>query len=190
MRCFQMRKKFVVISLLVMFIFLISCVPTKPLTDEELEAELAKLTPEERAQLLKDLDTKEGGAFAGQAIARKYGSSKIAYATRQQIKNFVLKTKPAKVTLEGIDGTWCFDSDGHLNIFSIQETKGYCQDSSGTYLTDSCVKDLQLYNERECVGVDAVGFPGKLEKVKCNPLGPNGHCYALKGCSDGACNPK
>ncbi|MDP3698633.1 MAG: serine hydrolase domain-containing protein [Nanoarchaeota archaeon] len=91
-----MRKSLVAISLLIMFMFLVSCAPQKPLTDEELKAELAKLTPEERAQLLKDLDAKEeGGAFAGQAIrTRPYAqkvSPRIVTVTPQQIQDLAVK---------------------------------------------------------------------------------------------------
>lgn len=75
-----MKKILVLGSLLVMFLFLVSCAPQEPLTDEELKAELAKLTPEEREELLKDLEAKEGGALAGQAYARKIANS--AYARK------------------------------------------------------------------------------------------------------------
>ncbi len=75
-----------------MVVFLISCAPQ--ITDEELEAELAKLTPEEREQLLKDLESK--GAFAGQAVRQesvaKYGISKnAAMAPKAQITKAVNK---------------------------------------------------------------------------------------------------
>lgn len=65
------NKILFLISVIVTLVFLVSCAP-KELTDEELDAELAKLTPEEKAELLKDLETKESGALAGQAT--KYRS--------------------------------------------------------------------------------------------------------------------
>ncbi|MDO8511403.1 MAG: LamG-like jellyroll fold domain-containing protein [Nanoarchaeota archaeon] len=67
--------------LLLFSLFLVSC--AAQMTDEELEAELAKLTPEEREALLKDLEN-EKGAFAGQAIA-KY-SSKLAGVPKERIQ--------------------------------------------------------------------------------------------------------
>ncbi|MBU0470514.1 MAG: carbohydrate binding domain-containing protein, partial [Nanoarchaeota archaeon] len=51
----------------------VSCVPEQSLTDEEIKAELAKLTPEERDALLKDLEN-ENGALAGQAMAKRFSS--------------------------------------------------------------------------------------------------------------------
>ncbi|HLD79367.1 MAG TPA: DUF4215 domain-containing protein [Candidatus Nanoarchaeia archaeon] len=61
-----MKKLLILVSMLVMFLLVVSCAPQE-LTDEELDAELAKLTPEERAELLADLEAKESGALAGQA---------------------------------------------------------------------------------------------------------------------------
>src|SRR3989344_932663 len=87
-----MRKILVISSLLVMFMFLVSCAPQQPLTDEELQAELAKLTPEERAELLKDLESKEDGALAGQAVAKKYST----FSPKMQK---ILKASPEKVKL-------------------------------------------------------------------------------------------
>lgn len=50
-------------SLIVVVVFLISCAPQ--MTDEELEAELSTLTPEEREELLADLEAKENVPLAG-----------------------------------------------------------------------------------------------------------------------------
>jgi|SRR3989344_1829674 len=90
-----MRKIFVAISLLIIFIFLVSCAP--PLTDEELQAELAKLTPEEREQLLADLESKEGGALAGQALKAKYVgkvSPRILRNSNSRINAVAILLKP------------------------------------------------------------------------------------------------
>ncbi|MEK6939394.1 MAG: hypothetical protein AABX31_01580 [Nanoarchaeota archaeon] len=90
-----MRKIFVISSLLVMFLFLVACVPQKPLTDEELKAELSKLTPEEREALLKDLESKEGGAFAGQAIRSRYSkispkaAGRFAITPKTQVRSVI-----------------------------------------------------------------------------------------------------
>ncbi|MDP3697965.1 MAG: serine hydrolase domain-containing protein [Nanoarchaeota archaeon] len=103
-----MGKILVAILLLIMFMFLISCAPTKPLTDEELKAELAKLTLEEREQLLADLESKESGAFAGQAIrAKSYAkkvSPRIVTVTPQQIQDLALKdiTLPPGITIDQV----------------------------------------------------------------------------------------
>ncbi len=87
-------KKTIVIGLLVLFMFLVSCAPQ--ITNEELEAELAKLTPEQREELLADLESKGNSAFAGQAVRQestiKYGISKAAStAPTTQIKTVVNK---------------------------------------------------------------------------------------------------
>ena len=78
-----------------MFLFLVACVPQKPLTDEELKAELSKLTPEEREALLKDLESKEGGAFAGQAIRSRYSkispkaAGRFAITPKTQVRSVI-----------------------------------------------------------------------------------------------------
>src|SRR3989344_6973679 len=76
-----MRKISLLISISLILIVVVSC--AAQITDEELEAELAKLSPEEREQLLADLEN-EKGAFAGQAIA-KY-SSKLAGVPKARIQ--------------------------------------------------------------------------------------------------------
>ncbi|MBU1976658.1 MAG: hypothetical protein KKA62_01755, partial [Nanoarchaeota archaeon] len=63
------RRSLMLVGVFVLLLFLVSCLPQKPLTDEELEAELTKLTPEEREVLVKDLESGDG-ALAGQASAR------------------------------------------------------------------------------------------------------------------------
>src|SRR3989344_5939653 len=91
MRC-KMRKIILFISMLVMFTFLVSCAPQE-LTDEELEAELAKLTPEEQAELLNDLEAKEGGALAGQAKFFKSAYSRKA----PTLANYVTKASSSQI---------------------------------------------------------------------------------------------
>ncbi|MBU0470185.1 MAG: hypothetical protein KKA62_05675, partial [Nanoarchaeota archaeon] len=63
-----MRLRYGCLVILLIFLLVVSCVPEQSLTDEEIKAELAKLTPEERDALLKDLEN-ENGALAGQAMA-------------------------------------------------------------------------------------------------------------------------
>lgn len=104
-----MKKIIVISSLLVMFMFLVSCAPQ--ITNEELEAELAKLTPEQREELLADLESKGGSAFAGQAVRQestlKYGISKAAStAPTAQIKTAVnkLSTQGPAVADTSVEG--------------------------------------------------------------------------------------
>ncbi len=61
-------------GLLLLSLLLTSCSLEEPISDQELEAELAKLTPEERQALLEELESQEDGALAGQAsgTANKY----------------------------------------------------------------------------------------------------------------------
>lgn len=93
-----MRKKILVLFLfLVMFMFLVSCAPA--LTDKELEAELSKLTPEQREELLKDLEAKESGALAGQAYAKSF-AEKSYYESASPEFQKALRTK--RVSSEGI----------------------------------------------------------------------------------------
>ena len=79
-----MKKVLILISMFVMFLLVVSCAPQE-MTDEELQAELAKLTPEERAELLADLDAKESGALAGQGtrFKRAYAGKAPALARSQ-----------------------------------------------------------------------------------------------------------
>lgn len=65
-----MKKLLIFISMLALFLLVVSCAPK--MSEEELQAELAKLTPEEREELLADLEAKESGALAGQAVKAKY----------------------------------------------------------------------------------------------------------------------
>ena len=76
------------VSVLVILLFLVSCVPQQ-VSDEELEAELAKLTPEQKEALVNDLEN-ENGALAGQAIAAKYGAT-IAKIPAARVKDAITK---------------------------------------------------------------------------------------------------
>src|SRR3989344_1507619 len=121
-----MRKILVISSVVVMFMFLVSCAPQQQLTDEELEAELAKLTPEERAELLKDLESKDDGALAGQAGAGKYKvSSKLTTVSKSKINNILTN--------------FCLDSDGDNSKIYGTASKGK------NVLADKCVSDFELH---------------------------------------------
>ncbi len=86
--------KFLLLSLLVFILFIVSCVPQQ-ISDEELQAELAKLTPKEREALMKDLEN-EKSALAGQAVrSAKYGAT-IAKVPAAQVK-IAIKNLPVPV---------------------------------------------------------------------------------------------
>lgn len=104
-----MRNKILLlISVFVIFMFLVSCVPQQQLTDEELKAELEKLTPEEREALVKDLESQKSGALSGQAIrAKTYAvkiSPKVVQASPEVVKQAISKLAivPQKVQAEAV----------------------------------------------------------------------------------------
>src|SRR3989344_4069232 len=80
----MMKKLLILVSMLVMFLLIVSCAPQE-LTEEELDAELAKLTPEEKAALLEDLESTEGGALAGQVS--KLPRGKLQYVSTTRLKS-------------------------------------------------------------------------------------------------------
>ena len=91
-----------------------------------------------------------------------------------------VSNKPATVTIEAIDGTWCYDSDRNND----QKIKGSCQDNAGTYY-DYCSGGT-VY-EYVCQGFTST-------TVKCAggaDIGKNYICSDLFGasytCSNGAC---
>ena len=184
-----------------MFMFLVSCVPQQPLTDEELKAELSKLTPEERAQLLKDLDNKEGGAFAGQAIASKYRvSSRVRQTSTSRIKD-VLLTSKCSDTDNGVD----FFKKGEISGSDVSASKDYCVTFQGPNYNyaDQCTHSsggladcgvLDYY----CVAPGGIGNdtdpwdPGA--PIKPSGTNPSAKYVAWSlvkvckyGCKDGAC---
>jgi len=119
-----------------MFMFLVSCAP--PLTDEELEAELAKLTPEEREQLLADLESKESGALAGNAFKAYVGK------VSQRAVQFLAvcgnsKPNPGELCDDGNK----VNGDGCSSICKIEKnfkcTEAYAKDPSiGYYVPSIC----------------------------------------------------
>jgi len=85
-----------IISALLILIVVVSCAPQQQLTDDELEAELAKLTPEEREELVKDLENKESGALAGQASAKKIAGSAYAQKISPKAARVVTRASSAQ----------------------------------------------------------------------------------------------
>jgi len=109
------------------------------MTDEELEAELAKLTPEEREQLLADLESKEGGALAGQASRAKYVSKVspkvarvVARASKSKIQAILEKRLIKCTDSDGYDLFVKGTTEGRLNL-TINTVAPF-----GTY-TDFCI---------------------------------------------------
>ena len=147
-----MRTSFILFSLMIISLVLISCTP-----DPELEAELAKLSPEEREQILQE---KEQGALTGEASAQKYGS-KIANADAAQIKAVMEKLTTAPK---------CLDSDGGINLQvqgaarlegttnakqekclpSGKLEEAYCQDNQVKSMEANCPIG-KVCNQGECV---------------------------------------
>ncbi len=89
------NKLLMLISVMVTFLFLVSCAPQKPLTDEELQAELSKLPPEE----LEAVTAEDKGALAGKAQAKLTDPNLLKL--RRSYKRTVSTTTPPK----------CFDTD-------------------------------------------------------------------------------
>lgn len=141
-----------IICFLLISILLVSCAP-----DPELEAELAKLSPEERQQILEE---KESGALSGEASAQKY-SSRIANANAAQIKAAMKKLTTA---------AQCLDSDGGMNyqlqgaarlegtanakqekcLPSGKLEEAYCQDNQVKSMEVTCPGGT-VCNQGECI---------------------------------------
>ena len=149
-----------------MFVFLISCAPQ--ITDEELEAELAKLTPEQREELLADLESKSNSAFAGQAVKvrqdsiSKYGISKAAStAPTTRIKtavNKLLTQVPAvaDTSTDGKAAQFCNKPENagkkthYCSEFGNSEIKYdryRCAGNSPIHVIDTTYKKSLLYPE-------------------------------------------
>ncbi|MEW5896451.1 MAG: hypothetical protein AB1668_02060 [Nanoarchaeota archaeon] len=135
----------ILFSLLVISLFLVSCAPQ--ITDDELKTELSKLTPEERAELLADLEAKESGAVAGQAFKAKitekryYGkvSPKVFEASPKQIGPVVDILK----TPSGAAAVFCSKPENE------DEYTHYCSE------TDTEIK----YDKFKCVKYEKGIFP-------------------------------
>ena len=91
-----------------------------------------------------------------------------------------VSNRPATVTIEGADGTWCYDSDRNND----QKIKGSCQDNAGTYY-DYCIGGT-VY-EYVCRGFSST----TVECAGGADIGKNFVCSDLFGasytCSGGVC---
>jgi len=93
------------------------------MTDEELEAELAKLTPEEREELVKHLEAKESGALSGQAsrqltqkVQTTINAKKVS-PTVMKVSSVLAKRAITKLAIFPV----CTDSDG-LSLYTFGVT--------------------------------------------------------------------
>lgn len=84
--------------------------------------------------------------------------------------------KPATVSLQGVDGTWCYDSD------SAYTTSGYCMDSC-SYRADYCQSDGIIARDGYCTGA---WNGSSWTNVRCSFGGYNCPSYG-KACTAGAC---
>jgi len=172
-----MRKSMMLFSLFVIILlFLVSCAPEKPLTDEELSAELSKLPPEE----LEAVTAKDSGALAGKARVQLTDPNLIKL---QRYYRRTVTAAPAPPT--------CSDTDAdaeHPNGRDYFEN-GTLTWSGGAPSVDAC-GDETLLRENYCSGI-----PKGLhltETVDCQNVGEkNFPEKAAAGmvwkCVDGAC---
>ena len=187
-----MKKLLVLISTLVMFLLVVSCAPQEQLTDEELEAELAKLTPEEREELLADLEKEDSGALAGQAFRKSTSwAKKISPRT---VQNSKLRIQAAARTVASRGTTAdsaqvaplpCVDSDQQSNPLNPNAATLASYSVKGSVLvtengkkvddkTDYC-QDTDLIVEYHCNSLNKMVS----STAKCSTQG--------LVCSDGAC---
>lgn len=143
------NKILLLLSMMVIFLFVVSCAPQ--MTDEELKAELAKLTPEERAELLADLEAKESGSLAGQAVKAKY-VGKVS-ARLLTAKPALVRSAIATLPSATVGQTTCSDTDADAaNPTGLDEfKKGTLTWSGGSY-EDACGNDKTL-RENYCSAV-------------------------------------
>ena len=173
--------------------FLVSCAPK--VSDEQLEKDLSKLSPEEQSALLKQAQS--GNAVAGNAIASKYGASDKKQLVR------ILSEIRAKQQL----GYVCIDSDGD-NPYVKGTITGYYYNVSHpesekpdpVIFTDFCMPESAYYNkvdfcancgvvEHFCKKMEIPNWPSPIKKyIGTIQVVPDGKTVVCpKGCSNGAC---
>lgn len=108
-------------------------------------------------------------------------SSPSASPTPAPTASCIAQTKPASVTVEGVDGTWCYDPDGSGGL----TTASYCQDSC-SYTADYCDAGTNIVRDGACAwSFDQTGV-NKI-KVHCTSNGYDCVSREGKSCSAGAC---
>ena len=187
--------------------FLVSCAPK--MSDEQLEKDLSKLSPEEQSALLKQAQS--GNAVAGNAIASRYATSDRTQLVR------ILSEMRAKQLIPS-----CTDSDGGKDYFTFgtvigknssskQETfydrcevfgKAILKNGEDTIAYEAYVKDVSDCNQYPVGSKYLINskWEGKVTKHSCKvvenscQLDPE-YGYRLEvseydcpnGCKDGAC---
>src|SRR3989338_876332 len=193
-------------DVVLILIVVVSCAPQ--MTDEELEAELAKLTPEEREKLLADLESKESGALAGQAysaaVAKYKLPAKVATVSKAKV---VLIAK--KITLPTQCPNKCFVKVHLEPINNIDvSTKYFIEGSQYFYVGQESYWNWHISNCKEIdfgesvpVGPQGAGgivreIYGCYKKQICGPeqegtlSEDTGMIPCPYGCSNGACLPE
>jgi len=201
-----LSKISLLISVVLILIVVVSCAPQ--MTDEELEAELAKLTPEEREELLADLESKESGALAGQAysaaVAKYKLPAKVATVSKAKV---VLIAK--KITLPTQCPNKCFVKVHLEPINNIDvSTKYFIEGSQYFYVGQESYWNWHISNCKEIdfgesvpVGPQGAGgivreIYGCYKKQICGPeqegtlSEDTGMIPCPYGCSNGACLPE
>lgn len=164
------------ISVMVTLLFLVSCAPEKPLTDEELQAELAKLSPEE----LEAVTAEDKGALAGKAT-QKFNDPNLLRLQRAYRSRYTGTAAPKPNTCSDNDADTTYPTG--LNPFK-KGTASWTSGSESGSPTDACSNENEL-RENYCLGnfrKDAL--------VKCSEVGPQ-YFPGTTGwkCVDGACKP-
>jgi hypothetical protein len=80
-----MKKIILLLSLLVVAMFLVSCTPAEEVSDEELEAELEQLSDEELDMVIEEGEAEKDGALVGEA--RRLTIGKMAYDSEKALKS-------------------------------------------------------------------------------------------------------
>lgn len=119
-----MKNKVLLVSVIVTLLFLVSCAPK--MSDEELEAELSKLSPEELEAV-----TAEDSALAGKAQTKLTDPNLIKL---KGAYNYAITARPTSCDDSDKDATYPNGAKG-VNYF----VKGTVTLSSGSSFTDRCV---------------------------------------------------
>ena len=167
------NKSLFLISMFVILLFVVSCAPK--MSDEELQAELSKLSPEEREAVTSE----DSGTFAGMAKASpKLTTLRAAYQSSGLKKASGTKDKSVDTIVVCGDG-----------VIGGTET---CDDGN-TFDDDGCDTDCHVdtVNGWECSGQPSVC------KLKVQPVCGNGKVESYEECdgtdfggSDTACSVK
>ena len=166
------NKMLLLLSMIVVLLFVVSCAP-KELTDEELEAELSKLTPEE----LEVVTAEDSGAFAGMAKA----NPRLLQLQRSYKQTVTAATAAPRT---------CFDSDA-----DAQDPNGFDPFEKGSItwkvgstiggpVDDACASET-LLRENYCSGKSGSTGVRLTKPVDCSQY--DAKLGGTWKCVDGAC---